>query len=60
MSFSRSLRGTLPAVATLFLLPGLLAAQSISGRITARADGAPVAGAQIILLDESGVEVLGT
>ncbi|UCC24325.1 MAG: TonB-dependent receptor [Gemmatimonadales bacterium] len=60
MSFSRSLRGTLSAVATLFLLPGLLAAQSISGRITARADGAPVAGAQIILLDESGVEVLGT
>ncbi len=37
-----------------------LTAQSIGGRITSSADGAPIMGAEIVLLDGGGVNVLGT
>lgn len=55
----RTFRGLLMAAA-LALLPSTLSAQSIVGRVTSGADGAPVAGAQVVLLDEVGARVLAT
>jgi hypothetical protein len=60
MSYPRHPRGLLPALAALLLLPTFAVAQSISGRVTSRDDGAPVVGARIVLLDGAGVEVLGS
>ena len=44
----------------LVALPAGLGAQSVSGSVTSASDGSPVSGAQVILLDEAGLNVLAS
>ena len=53
-----SLRRMVPALllGALLLAPGVLAGQTVVGTAVSAADGAPIAGAFVLLLDEDGVE----